>query len=72
MRPVLFSVLGIEVQTYGVSKALAAVVGAYLLGRAFERAGLKRETAHSLVLWATLWGFVGAKIYYLLEQGSSI
>lgn len=72
MRPVLFSVLGIEVQTYGVSKALAAVVGAYLLGRAFERAGLKCETAHSLVLWATLWGFVGAKIYYLLEQGSSI
>lgn len=72
MRPVLFSVLGIEVQTYGVSKALAAVVGAYLLGRAFERAGLKRETAHSVVLWATLWGFVGAKIYYLLEQGSSI
>lgn len=68
MRPVLFSVLGIDVQTYGVSKALAAVVAAYLLGRAFERNGLKRETAHSLVLWATLWGFVGAKIYYLLEQ----
>lgn len=39
MRPVLFSILGLDIQTYGVSKALAALAGAYLLGRAFERLG---------------------------------
>ncbi|WNB86987.1 prolipoprotein diacylglyceryl transferase family protein [Cellulomonas sp. ATA003] len=72
MRPVLFSIFGVDVQTYGVSKALAALLGAYLLGRAFERVGLRRESAHSLVLWATVWGFVGAKIYYLLEQGGNL
>ncbi|WP_448072963.1 prolipoprotein diacylglyceryl transferase [Georgenia yuyongxinii] len=72
MRPVLFSILGLDVQTYGVSKALAALVAAYLLGRAFERAGLKKESAHALVLWATVWGFVGAKLYYLLEQGGDL
>ena len=68
MQPVLFSILGFEVQTYGVSKAAAAVVAALLLGRAFRRLGLHKDDAHALVLWATVWGFAGAKIYYLLEN----
>jgi phosphatidylglycerol---prolipoprotein diacylglyceryl transferase len=66
--PVLFSVFGFDVQSYGVSKALAALVAAFLLARAFERLALSRDSAYSLVMWATIWGFVGAKIYYLLEQ----
>jgi len=68
VRPVLFSVFGLDIQSYGLSKALAAVVAAYLLARAFERQGLGRGSAHTLVLWAAIWGFVGAKLYYLLEQ----
>ena len=68
MRPVLFSVFGFDIQSYGVSKALAALVAAYLLARSFERLGLKRDPAYSLVMWATIWGFVGAKAYYLLER----
>lgn len=72
MRPVLFTILGIDVQSYGVSKAAAALVAAWLLGRAFERRGLKKDSAHALVLWATVWGFVGAKVYYLLEQYPAI
>lgn len=68
MRPVLFSVLGIDVQAYGVSKALAALVGAWLLGRAFRHLGRDPELAYSVVWWATLWGFAGAKVYYVLEH----
>jgi phosphatidylglycerol---prolipoprotein diacylglyceryl transferase len=72
MQPVLFSVFGLDVQSYGVSKALAALLGAFLLGRAFDRLGLKRDDAHALVVWATVWGFVGAKAYYLLEHASTL
>ncbi|ADG76546.1 prolipoprotein diacylglyceryl transferase [Cellulomonas flavigena DSM 20109] len=68
MQPVLFTVLGVEVQTYGVSKVLAALLAAYLLGRAFTARGLKRESAYDLVMSATFWGFIGAKVYYLFEQ----
>jgi len=68
MRPVLFSVLGFNVQSYGVSKALAALVAGWLLARAFDRLGLKRDSAYSVVMWATIWGFAGAKVYYLLER----
>jgi phosphatidylglycerol:prolipoprotein diacylglycerol transferase len=67
VRPVLFSVFGFDIQSYGVSKALAALVAAFLLARSFERLALKRDSAYALVMWATIWGFVGAKIYYLLE-----
>jgi phosphatidylglycerol:prolipoprotein diacylglycerol transferase len=72
VRPVLFSVLGFDVQSYGLSKALAALVAAFLLARAFDRVGLKRDSAYSLVIWATVWGFVGAKIYYLLEHAPNL
>lgn len=72
MRPVLFSILGFDVQTYGVSKVLAAVVGGLLLARAFEQRNLPRDSAYSLAMWATVWGFVGGKIYYLLEQAPNI
>ena len=69
MRPVLLSIFGFDIQTYGVSKALAAWVAALLLARAFERRGMGgRQQAYSLVLWSTLWGFLGAKVYYLLEH----
>jgi phosphatidylglycerol:prolipoprotein diacylglycerol transferase len=68
VRPVLFSLFGVDVQTYGVSKLAAALLGAYLLGKAFTRLGLPRDSAYALVMWATIWGFVGAKVYFLLEQ----
>ncbi|MEA5051885.1 MAG: prolipoprotein diacylglyceryl transferase [Propionicimonas sp.] len=64
----LFSLWGFQVQSYGVSKAAAALVGAFLLGRVFQRIGYQKDLAHSLVLWATVWGFVAAKIYYLLDN----
>ncbi|MBN9375496.1 MAG: prolipoprotein diacylglyceryl transferase [Cellulomonas sp.] len=72
MRPVLFSIFGFDVQSYGVSKAAAALLAAWLLGRAFQRRGLKTDDAYSLVMWATIWGFVGAKIYFLLEHTDEI
>lgn len=68
MSPVLVSIGGLDIQAYGVSKALAAIAGALLLGRAFARHGLAKDHAHSIVMWATVWGFVGAKAYYLLEH----
>lgn len=68
MYPVLFEIFGISVTAYGVSKALAALVAAWLLGREFRRLGWDAEVAHSIVLAATVLGFAGAKLYYLAEQ----
>lgn len=72
MRPVLFTVLGLHVQSYGLSKAAAALLAAWLLGRAFAGRGLSKDDAYSLVVWATVWGFAGAKVYFLLEHADEL
>jgi phosphatidylglycerol:prolipoprotein diacylglycerol transferase len=67
MRPVLFELGGLEVQSYGVSKALAALVAIWLLQRELARRGRDPDAAFALTLAAFVGGFVGAKLYYLAE-----
>ena len=68
MLPVLFTVFGIPIQSYGVSKALAAVVAGWLLARLFARRGLNPDDAYTMTFAAAVWGFAGAKAYYVLEH----
>lgn len=68
MRPVLFEVLGVPVNSYGLSKAAAALAAGWLLAREFRRLGWHPEHAWSLVVWATVAGFAGGKLYYLTEN----
>lgn len=70
MWPVLFDVFGVQIQSYGASKALAAIVGAWILGARFRRLGFDKEVAYSLVMWAAVWGFVAAKVWFLLDNWS--
>lgn len=72
MWPVLFTVFGVPIQSFGVSKLLAVFLAALILGRSFERLGYTRTTAYRLVLWATVWGFVGAKVHFLVESEAVI
>lgn len=72
MYPTLIELFGLQISSYGVSKALAALVAAWLLGRAFRRQGWDPELAQTMVLRAALLGFAGAKLYYLLEQLPSL
>lgn len=43
MRPLLFEVFGFPINSYGLSKVLAAFAAAYLLGREFRRLGWEPE-----------------------------
>jgi phosphatidylglycerol:prolipoprotein diacylglycerol transferase len=72
MWPVLFTVFGIPIQSYGMSKGLAAIVAGLILGRSFQRMGLRPATAHWMVFWGTVWGFVGAKAYFVIQNGTSV
>jgi hypothetical protein len=66
--PVLFTLFGVPIQSYGVSKALAALVAGWLLGRLFARRGLNPDDAYTMTFAGAVWGFVGAKAYCLLEH----
>lgn len=72
MRPVLFDLGGLPIQAYGVSKALAALVAGWMLARGLRRVGRDPELAYGVVIAAMVGGFAGAKLYYLLEVGSSV
>lgn len=69
MHPVLFEIFGVSVSAYGASKALAALVAAWVLAREFRRLGWNAEHAQTIVLAAAVIGFAGAKLYYLAEHG---
>ncbi len=68
MRPLLFEVFGFPINSYGLSKVLAAFAAAYLLGREFRRLGWDPEQAWNIVMVATVLGFAGGKLYYLGEN----
>ena len=68
MRPVLLDLGGLELTSYGVSKALAALAAGLLLSRELQRFGRDPELAWPMTIAGFLAGFAGAKGYYLVEQ----
>lgn len=72
MKPILFSIGGFDVNSYGVSKALAAAAAAVLLTRELKRVRLDPGLAWSLTLAGVIGGFAGAKLYYLAENANDL
>ena len=71
MKPVLLELGALELQSYGLSKALAALVAGWLLRRELMRRGRDPQPAFALAMAAVVGGFAGAKLYYLLEAAAS-
>ena len=67
MKPVLIDLGAVELQSYGVSKALAVLVGGWLLKRELVRRGRPADAGFAIALAALVGGFLGAKLYYLIE-----
>jgi phosphatidylglycerol:prolipoprotein diacylglycerol transferase len=72
LKPILFDLGGVEFQSYGLSKALAAIAAWFLLSRELRRRGLDSQLAYSLVLAGVVGGFAGAKLYFLAEHAGSL
>ena len=72
LYPTLLAVFGVQLSSYGASKALAALAAAVLLGREFRRHGWDPSLATPMVVSATVAGFVGAKAYYLAEHADRL
>lgn len=71
MYPTLFELGGLQVHSYGVSKALAALVAGWLLQRELARRGRDPQPAFALAIAGLLGGFLGGKLYYLAEAAGS-
>jgi phosphatidylglycerol:prolipoprotein diacylglycerol transferase len=65
MYPILVSIGGFHLRAYGVLIASALLAGAWLAGREAARKGIPPERAQDFVMWATLFGLLGARLYYV-------
>ncbi len=72
MRPVLFEIGALEITSYGVSKALAAVLAGVLLAAELRRRGRDGDAAYPLVVAGLLGGLVEAKLSYLAEHAGTL
>jgi phosphatidylglycerol:prolipoprotein diacylglycerol transferase len=68
MVPVLFTVFGFPISSFGVMVALAFLAGTALTTRAFDDAGLEREAPWRILTWCMIGGVVGAKLWFSAEQ----
>lgn len=66
MWPTLVRIGHVEISTYGVFVALAFGAAAWVTSRTLRDRGLEGEEAWSLLVYALVGGFAGAKLYYAL------
>ncbi len=65
MYPILLTIGGFHLRAYGTLIAIALLTGAWLAGREASRKDLPPECVQDFVIWATLFGLLGARLYYL-------
>jgi phosphatidylglycerol:prolipoprotein diacylglycerol transferase len=68
MHPVLFTLFGFKVGTYGVLIAAAVILGLLWLRRLAKRAGVDPEPLTDLVVGATIAALIGAKLLLILTD----
>jgi phosphatidylglycerol---prolipoprotein diacylglyceryl transferase len=68
MRPVLFELGPLEVNSWGLMVAIALLLAGLALRSELDRLAGRGDTAYSLVLAAGVGGLVGARLYWLAEH----
>ncbi len=69
MRPVLFSLFGLPVHSYGLMLAIAFLVGIFGLSRlAGRRLGIAADTVIDLATWILIGAVAGARIAYVITD----
>ena len=66
MHPILFSLFGLTIHTYGLLIALGLVAGTIYFTRFAKLKGISEQKAIDLVFYTVLFGFIGARVLYVL------
>jgi len=73
MRPILFQIGDYKLYSFGLMAALALIVpGLTIVRPLIKRRGVAADFAYELVVAAGVGGFVGARVYYLIESWAAI
>ncbi len=72
LNRVAFNIAGIDVYWYGITFALAFVVGLIYFIRRAERVGIHSDDALDAALWAVVGGVIGARAYFVIFQWEAL
>ena len=71
MYPVLFSIGGFSISTFGVMIVIAFLVCNYILKNDLKDNNINPDYADDIIFRAAIGGIIGAKLYYILESGGA-
>ena len=70
MYPILFNLFGVTIHTYGVLVALGLLVGTIYFVKYSKLKGISEQNAIDLVFYTVLFGFIGARAFFVLSNFS--
>src|SRR4051812_40855157 len=71
MKPELH-IFGLTIQTFGLCLAVGFLVAGWIVARRFRELGRSEDLAYSMVFAALIGGLVGAKLWYVAENGGKL
>lgn len=66
--PVAFNLGPLSVRWYGVIIAVGILLGYFVAQRALVKAGLHKDTLVDIIFYSALFGFIAARIYFVIFQ----
>lgn len=66
--PVAFNLGPLSVRWYGIIIAVGILLGYFVAQRALVKAGLHKDTLVDIIFYSALFGFIAARIYFVLFQ----
>ncbi len=66
MHPILFKIGSLTIYTYGFFVFLGVICGYLLSSFLAKKDGLDKNIFGNILFWALVWGFLGAKLLYIL------
>ncbi|HEB2395232.1 TPA: prolipoprotein diacylglyceryl transferase [Staphylococcus aureus] len=66
--PVAFNLGPLSVRWYGIIIAVGILLGYFVAQRALVKAGLHKDTLVDIIFYSALFGFIAARIYFMIFQ----
>ncbi|HFJ4871301.1 TPA: prolipoprotein diacylglyceryl transferase [Staphylococcus aureus] len=66
--PVAFNLGQLSVRWYGIIIAVGILLGYFVAQRALVKAGLHKDTLVDIIFYSALFGFIAARIYFVIFQ----
>lgn len=70
MNPVIFELGKLEIRWYAVLILIGALLAIYLIQKEAFKFGVSKEFIFNMAFWAIIFGFIGARIYYVVFDWS--